>query len=71
MSEKIEFHEIEKLENKEEKKDDKKDDKKTTTDSVFNQSNIVFLVWFLETHIIAYYPVYFISFNKLPNSLPW
>jgi len=54
MSEKKEFHEIEKLENKE-KKDDKKDDKKTTTDSVFNQSNIVFLVWFLAIYFILFF----------------
>jgi len=54
MSEKMDFHEIEKLENKDEKNKDKKDEKKSTTDSVFNQSNVVFLVWFLAIYFILF-----------------
>ena len=62
MSEKMDFHEIEKLENKdnkeekkEEKKEDKKDDKKTTIDSVFNKSNIMFVVWFLAIYFVVFF----------------
>ena len=59
MSEKMDFHEIEKLENKEEKKDDKKEDKnedkKITIDSVFNKSNITFLVWFLAIYFVIFF----------------
>lgn len=55
MSEKIDFGETENLENKEDKKKEEKDEKKITTDSVFNQSNITFLVWFLAIYFVIFF----------------
>jgi uncharacterized protein YqhQ len=62
MSGKKDFNEIEineNLENKEEKKEDKKEDKKeekkTDMSSIFNTSNIIFLVWFLAIYFIIFF----------------
>ena len=54
MSAKMDFHEIEKMENKD-KKEDKKEDKKMTIDSVFNKSNIMFIVWFLAIYFVVFF----------------
>jgi uncharacterized protein YqhQ len=57
MAVKKDFNEIEineNLENKEEKKE-KKEEKKTDMNSIFDTSNIIFLVWFLAIYFIIFF----------------
>ena len=58
MSGKKDFNEIEvneNLENKEENKEEPKVEKKTDMSSIFNTSNIIFLVWFLAIYFIVFF----------------
>jgi flagellar basal body-associated protein FliL len=54
MSEKKDFNEIEVNENLE-NKEEKKEDKKTDMNSIFDTSNIIFLVWFLAIYFIIFF----------------